>query len=245
MVQEWISGLRTVRGRPMERATKQTVLAALGEVWKHAHPGRPAPWRGWVTIESVGGALARRRRAETGERRQAGRAYTVEEMRTILEVASKLDRAAFQDAKKNRAVPDVAYMIATLFYLGVRVEEMTFLRRQDVHLEEGVIFVSGTKSAAAERFVPIQAAFRPWLRDLLMRAGDDPLALLFTNSAADGPANTSTIQGRVRKVLEAASAQEARQGDAHPPCLAHHDRAARGASQRPTWIGSWGTTMGP
>jgi integrase len=205
VVQEWISGLLTVRGRPMKRATKQTVLAALGEVWKHAHPGRPAPWRGQVTIEVTGGALARRLRAQTGERRQSGRAYTVEELRNILEVAFELDRAAFKNAKKNRAVPDVAYVIATLFYTGARVEEMTFLRRQDVHVGQGVIFVPGTKSAAAERFVPIQQAFRSWLHDLLARAGDEPLALLFTNSAAKGPAMTSTIQGRVREVLEAAS----------------------------------------
>ena len=205
VVQEWVSGLLTVQGRAMKRATKQTVLAALGEVWKHAYPGRPAPWRGWVTIEVTGGALARRLRAQTGERRQVGRAYTVEELRRILEVAVELDRVAFRDVKRNRAVPDIAYVVATLFYTGARVEEATFLRRQDVHKDAGVVFIAGTKSAAAERLVPIQRAFRPWLDDLLQRCGDEPLALLFTNSSIDGPANTSTIQGRVREVLEAAS----------------------------------------
>lgn len=107
-----------------------------------------------------------------------------------------------------------------MFYLGLRVEELTFLRRRDVHLGLKVVYVPGTKTASAERYVPIQKAYEPWLLDLLERASLDSLTPIFQNSDLTGPARPDSFRGRVRRVLEEV-------GLKRPGRLTHIFRASR------------------
>lgn len=203
-IRTWLAGLRGPDGAPLAPTTLETILATLGELWRFEIPGRRTPWKGKISLSRENGAVRRRRLAEGGERPERVRAYDIAQLRTILGVAQRLDAEAFADPKKHRAVPDTAYVIAFLFYLGLRVEEVTFLRRQDVHLDLGVLFAPGTKTESARRYVPIQTSFRPWLMDILERVPADPEAWLFPNSGLTGRALPNTLQGRVTDVLQAA-----------------------------------------
>lgn len=212
MIQEWLSGLRKEDGQPYARTTLETILATLGEIWRSEYGKRRAPWAGAVSLALENGAVRRRRMAEAGERPDTVGAYSKDQLRRILEVAQRLDEEVFRDPKKNRAVPHVAYVIAFLFYLGLRVEELTFIRRQDVFLKERIILVPGTKSEGSWRYVPIQEAFEPWLADVLERTPLDPMAHLFSNADLNGAPSVDTLKDRVTEVLEVARLKVAKKG---------------------------------
>lgn len=203
-VKKWVDGLRKRDGTPMARSTLESILATLGELWRFEIDDRPTPWKGKVRLDLENGAVRRRREANDGERPESDRAYKVAELVRILRQALTIDTDLFNDPKRHRAVPDVAYVIAFLFYLGLRVEELTFLRRKDVYLERGLIFVPGTKTKGAQRWVPIQTSFRPWLEDVLERTPADPEAFLFHDPDLRGAAKADTLKERVTAVLEAA-----------------------------------------
>ena len=51
-----------------------------------------------------------------------------------------------------------------LFYTGLRIEELLGLKTEDVHLEERWMMIRGTKTAAADRIVPIHKEIIPYIK---------------------------------------------------------------------------------
>lgn len=60
----------------------------------------------------------------------------------------------------------LSLLITLAMYTGARIEELAMLRRKDVDVKAGLIYIWGTKTDAAEREVPIHPALAVVLTDL-------------------------------------------------------------------------------
>lgn len=68
----------------------------------------------------------------------------------------------------ERVVPlsDAGPYVALMLYAGLRPSEAGIIQGKDVDLDAGLLHVRGTKTAAADRYVPISAKLRPFLEGL-------------------------------------------------------------------------------
>lgn len=67
----------------------------------------------------------------------------------------------------------VADILLILIYTGLRIDELLNTASSDVHLEERYITIRGTKTANAERLVPIHRDIEPLIKKRLARGGEN------------------------------------------------------------------------
>lgn len=79
---------------------------------------------------------------------------------------------------KTKKTPAQADSFLILLYTGLRVNELLSLNNADVDMEQRLIYVHGTKTAAADRIVPIHKDILPLLQKRLSEHPD----ALYTNS---------------------------------------------------------------
>lgn len=174
-VQKFVKGERTTK--PASLGTKCHVRATLLAVWHHAYPDAddPAPFAG-IQLGTKSTSRSRREAARSGvipEQVKQERAYTHEELLLLL-------ATAFRHEVEVTSLPHLApeYIanyaagIAFICGVGARIEEATFIRWRHIHAH--AIYIPGTKSHNAPRWVPRQAALEPWITILRALAGGDP-----------------------------------------------------------------------
>lgn len=129
-------------------------------------------------------------------------------------IAALLDAAGALDAERaKRTRPFRRTMLATLTLAGLRIDECLRLRWRHIDLAGGRLKVPGTKTAAAERTVPLL----PLLRDELLahaarRRDADPNALVFATSKG-GKIGATNVRRRVLgPAVERANAALAERG---------------------------------
>lgn len=182
-VRRFLEGLRVrKRAGGLERlvaptpGTRATIYSTLLAIWYATHPdddGEP-PFAG---IRFGGPNASRRRRdaAESGDHTILieTRAYTRAEILHLLAQARRYDREVLaRPQNRARSLANTAPGIAFIAGTGARVEEATFVRWKHVH--EHTIYIPGTKSHNAPRWVPRQQALEPWLHELREAAGGSP-----------------------------------------------------------------------
>lgn len=91
-----------------------------------------------------------------GKPREAGRSLTDDEKRVFFKVI-----------RGHRAES----LCKVMYYCGLRTGEARELRWEDVDLKREIIHVRGTKSANADRYVPIPKKFMPYLKKHAQKQG--------------------------------------------------------------------------
>lgn len=172
-VRKWEGGV--LREVPAMRRTKENVRSSLQALWQHTYPDTAWPF-GAISLADRGSSRRRREAAETGEISAmiAPKTYTYEEITALLEAAAEYDRTVLGRANLLPWVPNTAETIALLLGTAARIDELMLLRWKHVFFDLGVIFIPGTKSAGAPRWIPMQRSLRPWLERLRALHGGDP-----------------------------------------------------------------------
>jgi integrase len=198
--------------KPASLGTKNHVRSALLAVWHHAYPDeKGAPPFAKIHLGAKSDSRSRREAARAGnipEQNRQERAYTTDELLHILAIAWKHDHEV--TALPHLSVmylPNVAAGIAFVCGVGARIEEATFIRWR--HITEHAIYIPGTKSHNAPRWVPHQAALEPWLAVLRELAGGNPhpddFVLQIRRHREDGvPPSHKTWAGRIARIEVAA-----------------------------------------
>ncbi len=219
-VQELLDDLTTVAGEPAGKALKESVLAGISNLWRHAHPKYPVPWRNQITIDRQDPGRARRERAAAGIRiTRTGRGFTIDELRWILICAVAIDLAGERNPRKRRGLNNHADLIAFLTHHMVRIEEPCFMRGFDVDREARAVLIPGTKSSASEeRLFPTQRSYEPWL-DRLMAATMNEDDFLFPTKDSSTLPSVDAAKTKVLRVLDTA-------GLKRPSELTHAFRAS-------------------
>lgn len=182
-VREFLTELKVVKSaggetrlEPAKERTKGNVRAALLAVWNHTYPDVAPPFAG-IRLREPRPNLKLRAAAELGaigvQAEQT--AYTYEEVLRLLVEAVSFDEEIM--GRPNLAcqfVPNTAEAIALILGTTARIEESTFLRWHHVRLEEGAIFIPGTKTYNAPRWLPLQLSLKPWLARLMAQQGGTP-----------------------------------------------------------------------
>lgn len=171
-VSRWLNTLKCDKrrhGRTYQEdaslATRRNVRFVLRAIWTHkfphlmcpfslvkitnnsAHPNRVAAARKGINLADL----------ETT-------AYTPKQVRDILIEAVAYDHGVMTLPHiAVRTTPNSAFAIAWQLGLATRIDELMHLRWEHVDLESGVVYIPGTKTAAAPRFMPILNSVRPWI----------------------------------------------------------------------------------
>jgi integrase len=172
-VRKWQGGV--LRQVPAMRRTKENVRSSLQALWQHTYPDTAWPF-GAISLADRGASRRRREAAETGEISAmiASRTYTHEEITRLLAAAVEYDQIVFGRANLRSWMPNTAETIALLLGTAARIDELMLLRWKHVFFDLGAIFIPGTKSAGAPRWIPLQRSLSPWLERLRALQGGDP-----------------------------------------------------------------------
>jgi integrase len=201
-VQIFVNNLETVGGGAPAEATREGVLAALTGIWRTAFPTSAPPWAGGITINGEDPGRGRRERAIAGIRIEDVDGYTPDELKRILVGAYAMDLYRAGHPRRRYGMMSVVDHVAFLVHHAVRAEESVFEREKDIDRKRRVIRLIGTKSAASEeRWMPIQAAYEPWLDRALARCASPEDFLL--PSPSGRMANRYTVGATVADVLVA------------------------------------------
>lgn len=204
MVERWRDGRRTIQSAGPE--TIQYALTTLNAIWHYHYQSRTPPWKG-AKVRAGDAWRERMEAARDGRILGSIQCYSADELSRLLEVATKFDRKLLGDrANAARSVGNTAPFIAFLIYTGARVAEATMMRWSFVCEDLGVLYLPGTKTSKAPRWIPIQHGLCSWLDSLRTAAGmtPDPAAWLFPSSPDSAMPAVSTHQGHVRKALREA-----------------------------------------
>jgi len=160
---------------PAARRTKAGVRATLLAMWHHFYPFEECPFMG-IRLPSDGDKLQRRIAAQEGDLEALVRraSFGLEEMRNILAAGFRYD-ARFITSRPNvrvRVLPNTPETIACQVATGARISELLLVRWKHVFLDERLIFLPGTKSGSAPRWVPLQRSLVPWLERLRAQQGN-------------------------------------------------------------------------
>ena len=150
-------------------------------------------------------------------------ALTPVQAKALLEGAEALERRCATDPL--RAHVPFRLIIWLLLVTGLRISELTALRRQDVSLESGFVEVGRGKTNAATRRIPLADSIASELRTWMGSAPDaSPDAPLFPNRKGK-PMDRLRVGDRVLRpaLAEAAALQQERSGDSMPDGLLPHD----------------------
>lgn len=172
-VRKWEHGI--LQEMPAMRRTKENVRSTLQALWHHTYPDTAWPFD-TISVADRGASRHRREAAETGEISAmiASKTYTYEEIAALLAAAVEYDRAVLGRVNLLPWVPNTAESIALLLGTAARIDELMLLRWKHVFFDQGAIFIPGTKSAGAARWIPMQRSLRPWLERLRAMHGGDP-----------------------------------------------------------------------
>lgn len=169
-VQALLDNAVTVHAGVPADATREGILATLNGIWRTAFPKSTPPWAGKVSINGQDPTVVRRERAAAGIRYEDDDGYTPDDLRWILISAFALDLYRARYPGRHYGVTSMVDYAAFVIHNPVRLEEATFERAKDVDRKRNVIRLIGTKSEASEeRWMPIQAAYEPWLERALGR----------------------------------------------------------------------------
>lgn len=158
-------------GNPAPRPASPAQLSALRDtlsaIWRHHFDDEISPPFMGLRLENAAQQRARIQAIKDGVVGVGTqvRAYTFEEIvRGMvaarwydLEVLSTLPNVACT------TIPNSPAAIAILFANAMRVAEMNLWRGSHIFEPEGAIWVPGTKTEAAPRYMPLQRSLEPWL----------------------------------------------------------------------------------
>lgn len=230
-VSNWLGNLEVTKRRygrkwcqPASAATKKNLKYFLTMLWRDQMPGNVSPPFAGVEVTAHSANAERRRAAERGvilAEEQRG-AYSAEEVVELLAWAYHIDRRniGLRPNVAVRCTPNTVHAIALQLGLGTRIEELMMLRRHHFDLENGVVWVPGTKTAAASRYVIIFDKVRPWVELALEMAPPEPEAFVFRVDPRDRRRNeegrevapsTKTYQNRIAQREEFAGLKFPRQ----------------------------------
>ena len=218
VVRDFLESLRVVRregGRtvrqPAKLRTRTNARDTLAAVWRHACPDEDPPFAG---IRLADREVARQRRLAAREGRIEEliepNVYTREQVVEILAAAMWYDRQLISGRPNVavRVLPNTAETIALQLGSAARIEEEMALRWLCLRPDEEAVFIPGTKSFNAARWIPLQRSLVPWLERLraLQGGSPDPDAFVVRTHPARPFAHGSkkTYQGRIARVLRLA-----------------------------------------
>lgn len=194
--------------RPAAMATRANVRTALLAVWHHEFGDTPPPFAG-ARSRDQSEHWNRTLAADAGtlQENMEAAAYTGEEIAGILATAIWYD-AHFISGRPNvavRVVLNSAALVAVLTGTGARISEALRLRWKNVDWNRKAIFIPGSKTARAARWVPLQETLTPWLQLLQDQQGGtpDPESFLFRARVTDPYRRLGcrTAQHRVSRIL--------------------------------------------
>lgn len=113
-----------------------------------------------------------------------GKPYTAEELRKMWQNLHKIENVD---------------MLIMQTYTGTRISELTELKKEDVHLEERWLAVHGTKTANADRVVPIRKELVPLFRS---RMSINNTPFLFTNKHGNAMKSKTFIWSGYPQIIE-------------------------------------------
>ena len=96
--------------------------------------------------------------------------------------------------EKVAPLSDAGPYVALMLYAGLRPGEAGIVQGRDVDLAAGMLHVRGTKTKAADRYVPISEKLRPYVEDLA------PDQFAVTNTSGD-PTTKDSRQGIWRRFM--------------------------------------------
>lgn len=113
-------------------------------------------------------------------------------------VAEPHPRRALTDAERKAVLSHMdssqgGIVLALLYYLGIRIGEISIIRWGDIDWEAGVVHVRGYKTKAAARIVPLPNA----LRDILLPVRQHPEAFVVPREGGEPSAPLCTHRIRV------------------------------------------------
>lgn len=165
------------------------------------------------------------------------------QLRALLAAGSSLEQKRAGDPQRGHL--PYRLLILTLVCTGLRVSELTGLRRRDVGLESGVLTVERGKTRAARRTVPLSEVLAGELKAWLGRTHDGDISgPLFPNKKG-GHLDPVRFADRVLRptLLEADEAQRMAGGDTMPTDLQPHDCrrtfATMAYQRRPSMSVAW------
>ncbi len=82
----------------------------------------------------------------------------------VPERSTSKEKRIFTDDEIQSCIDQKAYGAIVLLFTGMRIDELINLKREDVHLDEGWIHVSKSKTAAGIRDIPIPDRLIPFLK---------------------------------------------------------------------------------
>ncbi|HEU4451653.1 MAG TPA: tyrosine-type recombinase/integrase [Longimicrobium sp.] len=175
-VRKWKDGVFGVH--PASLRSKANVRAALHAVWNDAFPDddKGPPFAG-IRLRKQSDSRSRREAALAGslDARSGERAYTRDEILRLLASAMRFDLESMS-LPHNVALyfANTAAGMALLLGTNARIEESTFLRWKHIRREAHAIYIPGTKSSSAPRWVPLLESLVPWLTLLEEISGGPP-----------------------------------------------------------------------
>ncbi|MHB1071739.1 MAG: hypothetical protein ACYC3Q_02840 [Gemmatimonadaceae bacterium] len=153
--------------RPASPAQRSALRDTLSAIWRHHFDDEIAPPFTGLRLEN---GAEKRARIEAIKEGVVGvgkkvRAYTQEEIVRALVAAWWYDRTVLS-ALPNVActtIPNSPAAVASLYANAMRIEEMNLWRHCHIFESEGAVWVPGTKTDAAPRFMPLQETLQPWI----------------------------------------------------------------------------------
>lgn len=187
--------------RTASAETRNYVLTTLNAIWHHHYPGQDPPWNG-VSVPASTSGSDRIEAARAGHILGGKDSYDCDEMAHLFEVAAACDQELLHGANSGRCSANIAPFIAFLLYTGARVAEAAMMRWHFVREDLGVLYLPGTKTSKAPRWIPLQEGLRPWIASLRAAGGStDAMQWIFPSSPKSPVPTISTHQGHVRKAL--------------------------------------------
>lgn len=230
-VGDWLSKVTVTKKRGdryvQERAAANTMrvaYAAMRACWRHHFGGHSTPSFNGIRIRSDDDSVQRKADAREGRIRlsptQGFGAQTVYE---ILVQAAIDDYMGIRSLPKvwPRSVPNTPEVIAWQIGTMTRITELMHIRWHgwqdseqvpmvDLERAGGVLYVPGTKSGNAPRWVVIWDALRPWIlrmRHVSLSPAESTGFVFATPTSGSAPPSEGTYAGRVDKAITGAGAK--------------------------------------
>jgi integrase len=217
LVREFLEGLQVTQRkggntllRPAMLRTRANVRDALSAVWRNVFKDEPPPFAG-IRFDDREEKKRRRKAVREGriESLMDLTVYTRDQIAHILTAAVWFDRNILQRPNlKVRLLPNTAAVIALQVGTAARIEEEMALRWFCIRENEEAVFIPGTKSHNAARWIPRQRSLAPWLKRLSDMQGDSPSTDAFVvRTHPKRPftqGSKKTYQSRIARVLRIA-----------------------------------------
>ncbi|MET0399694.1 MAG: site-specific integrase [Longimicrobiaceae bacterium] len=196
--------------KPAMPRTRAHVRDTLSAVWRHVFQDDPVPFAG-IRFADHEAKIRRRKAAREGriESLINPTVFTRDQIIHILTAAMWYDRFVLgRPNLEGRVLPDTVEVIALQVGTAARIEEEMALRWFCIREDEEAVFIPGTKSDNAARWIPRQRSLAPWLDRLRALQGGSPGPDAFVVQTHPGrpfkQGSKKTYQGRIARVLRLA-----------------------------------------